>query len=178
MKYCGILLKNKGASRCRRITFLSKWLHKKSLKFCFTKGYLWGRMFFRLLKRKKEMFLTEWFFVEPSMVLLWHRCEEPIEDPLFLRVYSYIGRPLDISLWKSLISQQQLCFEHRPRQIWFFLHSESESCNCFCWIPCLLSYGRAVSTRSKQVSLIVQLGPVSTAAALKHPPLPTSIGAV
>ncbi len=35
------------------------------------------RRFFRLLKGKKEMFfkepLTEWFFVEPKMVLLWHR---------------------------------------------------------------------------------------------------------
>ncbi len=27
--------------------------------------------------------LTEWFFVEPKMVLICHRCEEP----LFLRVY-------------------------------------------------------------------------------------------
>ncbi len=23
--------------------------------------------------------LTEWFFVEPKMVLLWHRCEQPFE---------------------------------------------------------------------------------------------------
>ncbi len=41
--------------------------------------------------RKRWFFkepLTEWFFVEPKMVLLWHRCEEPIEAPLFLRVYS------------------------------------------------------------------------------------------
>ncbi len=30
--------------------------------------------------------LTEWFFVEPKMVLLLHRCEEPFEAPLFLRV--------------------------------------------------------------------------------------------
>ncbi len=35
----------------------------------------------------KEL-LTEWFFVEPKMVLLWHLCEEPFEAPLFLRVYS------------------------------------------------------------------------------------------
>ncbi len=31
--------------------------------------------------------MTEWFFVEPKMVLLWHRREEPFEAPLFLRVY-------------------------------------------------------------------------------------------
>ncbi len=35
-------LKNKGASRCHRITFLSKWFHKESLTseepFCFTKA--------------------------------------------------------------------------------------------------------------------------------------------
>ncbi len=39
--------------------------------------------------RKRWFFkepLTEWFFVEPKMVLLWHRCEEPFEAPLFLRL--------------------------------------------------------------------------------------------
>ncbi len=38
-------LKNKGASRCHRRTFLSKWFHKELLTseepFCFTKGSLW-----------------------------------------------------------------------------------------------------------------------------------------
>ncbi len=37
-------LKNKGASRCHRRTFLSKWFHKEPLRseepFCFTKGSL------------------------------------------------------------------------------------------------------------------------------------------
>ncbi len=40
--------------------------------------------------RKRWFFkepLTEWFFVEPKMVLLWHHCEEPFEAPLFLRVW-------------------------------------------------------------------------------------------
>ncbi len=39
--------------------------------------------------RKRWLFkepLTEWFFVEPKLVLLWHRCEEPFEATLFLRV--------------------------------------------------------------------------------------------
>ncbi len=36
--------------------------------------------------------LTEYLFVEPNMVLLWHRCEEPFEAPLLLRVH-----PLAIS---------------------------------------------------------------------------------
>ncbi len=27
--------------------------------------------------------LTEWFFVEPKMVLLWHRCEEPFKHLYF-----------------------------------------------------------------------------------------------
>ncbi len=31
--------------------------------------------------------LTEWFFVEPKRALLWHRCEETFEAPLFLRMY-------------------------------------------------------------------------------------------
>ncbi len=42
--------------------------------------------------RKRWFFkepLTEWFFVEPKMVLLWDRCEEPFEAPLFLRVNLY-----------------------------------------------------------------------------------------
>ncbi len=38
-------LKNKGASRCHKITFLSKWFYKEPLTseepFCFTKGSLW-----------------------------------------------------------------------------------------------------------------------------------------
>ncbi len=32
--------------------------------------------------RKRWLFkepLTEWFIVEPKMVLLWHRCEEPFK---------------------------------------------------------------------------------------------------
>ncbi len=40
--------------------------------------------------RKRWFFkepLTEWFFVEPKKVILWHRCEEPFEAPLFLREY-------------------------------------------------------------------------------------------
>ncbi len=39
--------------------------------------------------RKRWFFkepLTEWFFVEPKMVLQWHRCEEPFEASLLLRV--------------------------------------------------------------------------------------------
>ncbi len=40
-------LKNKGASLCHRITFLSKWFHKEPLTseetFCFTKGSLWQK---------------------------------------------------------------------------------------------------------------------------------------
>ncbi len=74
-------LKNKGASRCLRRTFLSKWFHKEPLTseepFCFTKGCLWRKMVISDYKkvRKKWFFkepLTEWFFVEPKMVLLWH----------------------------------------------------------------------------------------------------------
>ncbi len=41
--------------------------------------------------RKRWFFkepLTEWFFVEPKMVLL--SLEEPFEAPLFLRVYSKV----------------------------------------------------------------------------------------
>ncbi len=53
-------LKNKGASRCHRRTFLSKWFHKEPLTseehFCFTKDSLW-RKIFRLLKGKKEVVL-------------------------------------------------------------------------------------------------------------------------
>ncbi len=37
-------------------------------------------------KVRKRCSLTEWFFVEPEMVLQWHRCEEPLEEALFLRV--------------------------------------------------------------------------------------------
>ncbi len=36
--------------------------------------------------RKKGFFkepLTECFFVEPKMVLLWHRCEEPFKHLYF-----------------------------------------------------------------------------------------------
>ncbi len=39
--------------------------------------------------RKRWFFkepLTEWFFVEPKMVLLWHRCEEPFKHLYFKSV--------------------------------------------------------------------------------------------
>ncbi len=38
--------------------------------------------------RKRWFFketLTEWFFVEPKMVLLWHRCEELFKHLYFLK---------------------------------------------------------------------------------------------
>ncbi len=40
--------------------------------------------------RKRWFFkepLTECFFVEPKMVILWHRCEARFKAPLFIRVY-------------------------------------------------------------------------------------------
>ncbi len=55
--------------------------------------------------------LTECFFVEPQMILLWHRCEEPFKALLFLRVYLNLhhnNRPLEkeeknlIMVWQSL----------------------------------------------------------------------------
>ncbi len=48
-------LKNKGASRCHRRTYLSKWLHKEPLTseepFCFTKGSLWRKKVLQIIKR-------------------------------------------------------------------------------------------------------------------------------
>ncbi len=40
--------------------------------------------------RKRWFFnepLTDWLFVEPKTVILWHRCEEPFKAPLFLRLH-------------------------------------------------------------------------------------------
>ncbi len=69
-------LKNKAASWCHRRTFLSKWFNKEPLTseepFCFTKASLWWK---KVLQNIKRCSLTEWFFVEPKLVLLWHRCE-------------------------------------------------------------------------------------------------------
>ncbi len=84
-------LKNKGASRCHRRTFLSKWFHKEpstsGKTFCFTKMKEGSSDYKKVSKRWlfKEA-LTEWFFVEPKRVLLWHHCKEPFEGPVFLRV--------------------------------------------------------------------------------------------
>ncbi len=79
--------KNNSAPRCLRRTFLSKWSNKEPLAseetFDFIKVvFLVGKEgFFRVQKDKKEMFfkepLIEWFFVEPKIVILWHRYEEP-----------------------------------------------------------------------------------------------------
>ncbi len=48
-------LKNQGALRCHRRTFLSKWFHKEPLTseepFCFTKGYLWWKKVLQIIKR-------------------------------------------------------------------------------------------------------------------------------
>ncbi len=42
-------------------------------------------------KVSKKLFfkepLTEGFFVEPNIFILWHRFEEPFDAPLFLRVH-------------------------------------------------------------------------------------------
>ncbi len=69
--------------------FLSKWFHKDPLTseepFCFTKGSLW-RLSDYIKVRKRWLFeepLTEWFFVEPKIVLLWHSCEEPFKHLYF-----------------------------------------------------------------------------------------------
>ncbi len=35
---------------------------------------------------KKEELFTEKFFGEPKRVLLWHHCEKPLLEPLFVRV--------------------------------------------------------------------------------------------
>ncbi len=46
---------NKGASRCHRRTFLSKWFHKEPLTseelFCFTKVFLWRNKVLQIIKR-------------------------------------------------------------------------------------------------------------------------------
>ncbi len=51
----GYTLKNKGASRCHRRTFLSKWFHKEPLTseepFCFPKGSLWRKKVLQIIKR-------------------------------------------------------------------------------------------------------------------------------
>ncbi len=48
-------LKNEGASRRHRRTFLSKWFHKEPLTseepFCFTKYYLWWKKVLQIIKR-------------------------------------------------------------------------------------------------------------------------------
>ncbi len=69
-------LKNKGASRCHRIFFLYKWFHKEPL----TSEEPYNKRFFVAKEdssdykkvRMRWFFkepLTEWFFVEPKMVL-------------------------------------------------------------------------------------------------------------
>ncbi len=51
-------LKNKGASRCHRRTFWSKWFHKEALTseepFCFTKASLWQKKVLQIIKGKKD----------------------------------------------------------------------------------------------------------------------------
>ncbi len=55
-------LKNKGASRCHRITFLSKLFHKEPFRtICFTKGYLWWKEGSTDYKKVRK----RWFFKEP-----------------------------------------------------------------------------------------------------------------
>ncbi len=67
--------------------FLSKWFHKEPLTseelFLFVAKE--GSSDYKKVRRRwffKEP-LTEWFFVEPKMVLLWHRCEEPFKHLYF-----------------------------------------------------------------------------------------------
>ncbi len=91
---CRTALKNKGASRCHRRTFLSERFHKDPLTseepFSFTNSSLWWKKVLQIIKkvRKRWFFkesLTEWVFVEPKMVLLWHRLKNILKG-LFLRM--------------------------------------------------------------------------------------------
>jgi len=66
--------------------------------------------------RKRWFFkepLTEWFFVEPKIVLLWHHCEEPFKH-LFLRVYAQ-------SSFHRLISLYVLVFGKYMKLIFSFI---------------------------------------------------------
>ncbi len=98
-------LNNKGASRYHRRTFLSKWFHKESLtseeSFCFT--VLWRKKVLQIIKSKKEMFfkepLTQWFYVEPKMVLLWLHCKNTF---IFKHVESFHSTKV-LFLWKKCI---------------------------------------------------------------------------
>ncbi len=91
-------LKNKGASRCHRITFLSKLFHKDPLTFLFHKRFFVvkeGSSDYEKVRKRcffKEP-LTEWFFVEPKTVLLWHYLKNLLKHLYkmiyqLLRVYS------------------------------------------------------------------------------------------
>ncbi len=65
-------LENKGASRCHIRNVLSKWFHEGSSDYKKVRK----RWFF------KEP-LTEWFFVEPKMVLVWHRLKNLLKQLYF-----------------------------------------------------------------------------------------------
>ncbi len=100
-------LKNKGAPRCHRRAVLSKWFHKKTLRseepFCFTKDSLWCKKFIQIMKRQERDFkepLTEWFFVGPKIILLWHLLKDLFKHLYFYRVDKFITC---FEAWKSFI---------------------------------------------------------------------------
>ncbi len=90
-------LKIKGTSRCHRRTVLSKWFHKEPLTSeepLFHKRFFVEKGFSDYKKVSKRWFfkepLTEWFSVEPKMVLLWHRLKKLLKHLLFLKVNSAV----------------------------------------------------------------------------------------
>ncbi len=84
---CSYTLKNKAASRCHRRTFLSKWLNKEALTSeepLFHKSFLVVKEGSSDYKKvRKRYSLTEWFFVEPEMVPLWHRLKNLLKHLYF-----------------------------------------------------------------------------------------------
>ncbi len=94
-KYCtqwiDTLLKVKVIHDAIEEAFLSKWFHKEHLTSeepLFHKSYFVAKEGSSDYKkiRKRWFFkepLTEWFFAEPKIVILWHLCEEPFKHLYF-----------------------------------------------------------------------------------------------
>ncbi len=74
-------LKNKGASQCHRITFFSKWFHKRNFNIwrIFHKRFFVAKEGSSDYKKVRK----RWFLCGTKNVFLWHRCEKPFKHLYF-----------------------------------------------------------------------------------------------
>ncbi len=127
-------LKNKGASRCHRRSF-NIWRTFLFIKRLFVVKE--GSSDYKKVRKRcffKEP-LTEWFFVEPKMVLLWHHLKNLLKHLYFKSVATLVlqgtGRPWYKVLQTIMKAEVDSKYECIREAIWAQWRSMPHTCTQF-----------------------------------------------